>query len=131
MESALFVGDKFVSQFMALHMLILCAYKFLTAFGIKFGSDGSGLIKCRMIWKTQCIGDFFFLLLMRMFSSAALTASLDLRWHLMMVGYEAFILGKCTPFCNHVLSGSFASCLALFHLLSRKTSLFQLGFSLL
>lgn len=94
MEVALFVGDKFVSQFMALNMLLLCAYKFLTAFGIKFGSDGSGQVKCKMIWKAQCFGDMFILLLLRLFSTAALSASLDLRWHLMLVAYEAFILGE-------------------------------------
>lgn len=98
LAAALFVGDKFVSQFMALHMLILIAYKFLTAFGIKFGSDGSGEIKCRMIWKAQCLGDAFVLLLLRLFSAAALTASLDLRWHLMLVAYETFILGLYTWF---------------------------------
>ena len=94
MESVLFVGDKFASQFMALNMLILCAYKFLTAFGIKYGSDESGTVKCKMIWKVQCFGDLFVLFLMRIFSAAAVSASLDLRWHLMLVGYEAFILGE-------------------------------------
>jgi len=98
MEVALFVGDKFVSQFMALHMLILCAYKFLTAFGIKYGSDGGGQAKCKMIWKAQCIGNMSILFLLRLFSGAALSASLDLRWHLMMVGYEGFILGLYTWF---------------------------------
>lgn len=94
LEAVLFVGDKFASQFMALNMLILSAYKFMTAFGIKYGSDGSGSVKCKMIWKVQCAGDLFVLLLMRIFSAAALSASLDLRWHLMLMGYEAFILGK-------------------------------------
>lgn len=94
LEAALFVGDRFVSHLMALHMLVLVGYKFLTAFGIKYGNDGSGDIKCKMIWKAQCFGDLFVLLLLRLFSSAALSASLDLRWHLMLVGYEAFILGK-------------------------------------
>jgi hypothetical protein len=93
MEAALFVGDKFASQFMALNMLILIAYKFLTAFGIKYGSDGSGEVKCKMIWKAQCFGNAFVLLLLRIFSGAALSASLDLRWHLMCVAYETFILG--------------------------------------
>jgi hypothetical protein len=95
LEAAMYIGDKFVSQFMALNMLILCAYKFYSAFFVKFGSDGSGLIKCKMIWHAQCIGDVFILLLLRLFSSAALTASLDLRWHLMLVAYEGFILGEC------------------------------------
>ena len=94
LEAVLFVGDKFVSQFMALNMLIMSAYKFMTAFGIKYGSDGSGTVKCKMIWKVQCAGDLFVLLLMRLFSAAALSASLDLRWHLMLMGYESFILGE-------------------------------------
>lgn len=94
LEAALYIGDKFVSQFMALNILILCAYKFYSAFFIKFGSDGSGLIKCKMIWHAQCIGDVLILLMLRIFSSAALTASLDLRWHLMLVAYEGFILGE-------------------------------------
>jgi hypothetical protein len=34
------------------------------------------------------------LMLLRMFTPAAMTASLDLRWHLMMVAYEMFILCK-------------------------------------
>jgi hypothetical protein len=100
LEAALFSGDKFVSHFMALHMLILIGYKFLTAFGIKYGSDGSGLFKCKMIWKAQCLGNLFVLLLLRLFSQAALSASLDLRWHLMLVGYETFILGIFFVFRN-------------------------------
>ena len=91
--SALYVGDKFVSQFMALNVLILAIYKFLTAVGISYGSDGSGMPKARMIWKAQFIGDGLMLLLFRLFSQAALSASLDLRWHLMCVAYETFILG--------------------------------------
>ncbi|CAB9509269.1 expressed unknown protein [Seminavis robusta] len=93
LEAALYIGDKFVSQLMALNLLILCGYKFLTAFFIQFGSDGSGQVKCKMIWKAQCIGDMMLVLMMRLFSSAALSASLDFRWHLMLVAYEGFILG--------------------------------------
>jgi len=93
LESVLFVGDKFASHFMALNMLLCMAYKFLTAFSISYGSDGSGTVKCKMIWKIQCFGDLFILFFMRLFSAAAVSASLDLRWHLMLIGYESFILG--------------------------------------
>ena len=88
-----YVADKFLSQYMALHILILCAYKFISAFGVRYGSDGSGMVKSRMIWKAQAVGDALILFLFRLFSPAALTASLDLRWHLMFIAYATFILG--------------------------------------
>jgi hypothetical protein len=101
MASPLYIGDKFVSQIMALHILILCMYKFVTAFFIPYGHDGSGQIKCKMIWKVQAFGDALVVLLVRLFAPAALSASLDLRWHLMAFGYEMFILGMyyydCSP----------------------------------
>ena len=93
-SSSFHVGEKFLSQFLALHLLIMCAYKFATAIGIRFGSDGGGMIKCRMIWKAQALGNALLLFLLRLFAPAANTASLDLRWHLMCVAYECFILGK-------------------------------------
>jgi hypothetical protein len=91
--SAFFVADKYISQFLALNVLLACMYKFATAFGIHYGSDGGGLVKARMIWKVQFLGDALILLLFRLFAPAALSASLDLRWHLMCIGYESFILG--------------------------------------
>mmetsp|Transcript_28810 Transcript_28810/g.44288 ORF Transcript_28810/g.44288 Transcript_28810/m.44288 type:complete len:403 (+) Transcript_28810:3-1211(+) len=93
METALFVADKFLSQFMALNMLILCCYKFTTAYFIKYGIDGSGKQKCRMIWKSQTIGDSLILFMFRLFANAAFSASLDLKWHLMAMAYETFLLG--------------------------------------
>ena len=53
MEQTFFVGDKYLSQFMALNMLILCIYRFVAAFGIKFRNDGGGVAQARMIWKAQ------------------------------------------------------------------------------
>jgi hypothetical protein len=97
-ESPLYIGDKFVSQLMALHLLILCLYKFVTALSIRFGSDGSGKIKCKMIWRAQALGDGLLVFLMRLFAPAATSASLDLRWHLMSLAYETFILGKCSTY---------------------------------
>ena len=94
MESPLHIGDKFVSQLAALYMLILCLYKFATAFFIRYGKDASGEIKCRMIWKVQAISGCLVVFILRIFASASLSASLDLRWHLMCLAYETFILGK-------------------------------------
>lgn len=56
--------------------------------------DRWGVVSSRLIWKTQALGDLWLLMLVRMFTPAAMTASLDLRWHLMMVAYEMFILCK-------------------------------------
>ena len=95
MESPLFIGDKFMSQYAALHILILCLYKAVSAVFIRYGSDGSGVIQCRMIWKTQAVAEAMLLLVLRVFQPAAAYASLDLRWHLMVLGYETFILGAC------------------------------------
>lgn len=92
LEAPFFIGDKFIAQYAALNILIMCLYKFMTAV-TRFGSDGSGEIKCRMIWKTQAIGDACILFLLRLFTPAANSASLDLRWHLMSLAYETFILG--------------------------------------
>jgi len=93
MTAALYIGDKFVAQSMALHMLILCLYKIVASFFVRYGSDGGGAVKSRMIWKVQAISGALVLTLFRLFSLAAGSASLDLRWHLMMLAYETFILG--------------------------------------
>jgi hypothetical protein len=93
LSAPLYVGDKFVSQLMAVNILVLCLYKFVSAFMIRFGSDGSGAIKCRMIWQVQFLGDAFITFIFRLFTPAAGSASLDFRWHLMCLAYETFILG--------------------------------------
>jgi hypothetical protein len=94
MASALYVGDKFVSQLLGLNLLIMCLYKFVASFLVCYGSDGGGMVKARMIWKAQTLGNGLILFLFRLFSPAAVSASLDLRWHLMALAYEMFILGK-------------------------------------
>jgi hypothetical protein len=92
MEQAFFVGDKYMSQLMALNMLIICLYKFVAAFGIRYRNDGGGQVQARMIWKAQAIGSALIVYLFRLFANAASSASLDLRWHLMSLAYETFIL---------------------------------------
>lgn len=92
LAAPLFIGDKFMSQLMALHILILCLYKIVSGC-IRHGSDGSGLIKGKMMWKASALGNGFILLCFRLFAPAAASASLDLRWHLMVIAYETFILG--------------------------------------
>ncbi|CAJ1969472.1 unnamed protein product [Cylindrotheca closterium] len=93
MAATLHVGDKFASQLLAANMLLLCMYKFVSAFLIRYGSDGGGLVKAQMIWKSQAIGGATNLLLVRLFTSAATSASVDIRWHVMAIAYETFILG--------------------------------------
>jgi hypothetical protein len=93
MMAELYVGDKFLSQFMALNILLLCLFKFVSGFAIRYGSDGSGYVKARMIWTAQFFASALILFLFRLFTSAALSASLDLRWHLMVLAYETGVLG--------------------------------------
>lgn len=93
MERDFFVGEKFLSQFLALNMLLLCLFKFVGAFAIRYRNDGGGLIQSKMIWKSQALGSALILYLFRLFSPAAASASIDLRWHLMMLAYETLILG--------------------------------------
>ncbi|KAL3785147.1 hypothetical protein ACHAWO_011208 [Cyclotella atomus] len=102
LEAPLYAGDKFVSQLMGLYVFLCCIMKFASVIGWTKGSrsmgkgvqnvDRWGVVASRLIWKTMAMGDLSILMLLRMFTPAAQTASLDLRWHLMMVAYEMFIL---------------------------------------
>jgi hypothetical protein len=103
LEAPLFEGDKFVSQLLGLYLSLCCMIKLMSALGWGKGDrrlggveyvDRSGVTSSRMIWKAQAFGNTLVLGMLRFFTPAALTASLDLRWHLMMVAYEAFILCK-------------------------------------
>lgn len=94
LEAPLYIGDKFIGQLMALNIVICCVYKLVSAFAIRYGSDGGGLIKAKILWKGMFFADGLMLLVFRLFVSAALTASLDLRWHVMALSYETFILGE-------------------------------------
>lgn len=93
LEAPLYVGDKFVSQLAAVHILVLCLYKYVSTVAVRFGADGSGVIQSRMIWKGSFLGDTAILLCLRFFAHAATSASFDTRWHLVLVSYEAFIFG--------------------------------------
>lgn len=97
----LFAGDKFVSQLLGLYLSLGCMFKVCSAHGWSKGNrnmgklesvDRSGVISSRMIWKVQSLGNMLLLGMLRLFTPAAKSASLDLRWHLMLVAYEAFIL---------------------------------------
>jgi hypothetical protein len=101
LAAAMYIADKYLSQFMALNLLILCMYKFVSAFLVQYGSDGSGVVKTKMIWRAQFFGDGIVLLVVRLFASAARSASLDLRWHLMALAYETFIFGTYRCRCAH------------------------------
>ena len=124
LEAPLYAGDKFVSQLLGLYLTLCCILKFASVIGWTKGSrsmggtvenvDRWGVVASRLIWKTQAFGDMLILALFRMFTPAAQTASLDLRWHLMLVAYEMFILCKSTQWflclsCVHQLMYSFLS----------------------
>jgi len=93
LEAPLHVGDKFASQYAAISVLLTCLYKYASALTVRYGSDGGGLLQAKMIWKVQAVGDAALLFVVRTFAHAARSASLDLRWHLMCIAYETFILG--------------------------------------
>jgi len=101
LEALLFAGDKFAAQLLGTYLLLGCACKFASAWawskgGRRMGgiehAEGSGVVASKMIWKAQALGDMLILGMLRMFTPAAKSASLDLRWHLMLVAYEMFIL---------------------------------------
>uniref|UniRef100_A0A7S1BLB5 Uncharacterized protein n=1 Tax=Corethron hystrix TaxID=216773 RepID=A0A7S1BLB5_9STRA len=92
LEAPLFVGEKFLSRLYALHLILFCFMKFTTVFFVKVGRDGIGMDQCIFFWKIQSLFGFLVLFIVRLFVSAAKSASLDLRWHLMCLAYESFIL---------------------------------------
>eukprot|EP00804_Cyclotella_cryptica_P024033 CCRYP_007265-RA/>CCRYP_007265-RA protein AED:0.03 eAED:0.03 QI:196/1/1/1/1/1/3/1299/470 len=102
LEAPLYAGDKFVSQLMGLYLALCCMLKVTSAIGWIKGSksmggdldneDRRGVVSSKIIWKTQAFGDMLLLAMLRLFTPAAKSASLDLRWHLMFVAYEMFIL---------------------------------------
>ena len=92
MEAALHVGDRFASRLTALNVLLTCLFKVTSAFLVRVGKDGSGETKSRLIWRVQALGDGLITFVFRLFAMPASSASLDLRWHLMLLGYETFIL---------------------------------------
>jgi len=102
LEAPLFAGDKFIAQQLAMYLSLGCMFKMLSAWGWSKGNrsmgrgmenvDRSGVVSSKMIWKAQALGDMMMLGMLRMFTPAAKSASLDLRWHLMLVAYEMLIL---------------------------------------
>lgn len=104
LESPLYSGDKFMSQLMGMYFLLGCVWKFSSVCAWSKGNrnmestspenvDRHGVVSSKMIWKAQALGDMLILFMLRMFAPAAMSASLDLRWHLMTVAYEMVILG--------------------------------------
>mmetsp|Transcript_7806 Transcript_7806/g.8953 ORF Transcript_7806/g.8953 Transcript_7806/m.8953 type:complete len:391 (+) Transcript_7806:162-1334(+) len=92
-DAVFYIGDKFMSQMLALNLLILALYKFVSCFAIKYGSDGSGLQKTKLIWTSSAIAEMLVFFIFRLFAQTARSASWDMRWHLMCLGYEALLLG--------------------------------------
>jgi len=120
----LFAGDKFVSQLLGLYLSLGCMFKMLSSWGWSKGNrdmgkvksvDRSGVVSSRMIWKAQAIGNVLLLGMLRLFTPAAKSASLDLRWHLMLMSYEAFILCESVAFCTVVAQNMTTTSLSNIH----------------
>lgn len=88
-----YIGDKYVCQMAGLQLALLSLYKLLSSWTIRRGSDNKGEAAVRMIWKPSTIANLMLLFLLRIFASAAESASWNVRWHLMAVAYETFIVG--------------------------------------
>ena len=103
LEAPLYAGDKFVSQLCGMYLALCCMLKVASAICWLKGSrsmggldndERRGVVSSKIIWKTQAFGDMLVLSMLRLFTPAAKSASLDLRWHLMTVAYEMLILCK-------------------------------------
>jgi hypothetical protein len=92
-QAALYVGDKFIAQYMAIHLFVISITKLMSATTIRVGSDGrSGMIQAKILWQGATIANVLLMVVLRVFQPAAASASWDLRYALIVVGYETFVL---------------------------------------
>jgi hypothetical protein len=89
------IGDQYVCQLAGLQLTLLCLYKLLSSWTIRLGNDGgrTGLATARLVWQPAALANLLLLFLLRVFTSAATSASCHFRYHLMVLAYEAFIVG--------------------------------------
>jgi hypothetical protein len=92
MEALLLVGDKFMGQLLALHLLLVCMFKYVASLGLRLQADGRGRYQAKLLWQGAALTNVLIVFALRLFTPAAMSASLDLRWHLMALAYETFIL---------------------------------------
>jgi hypothetical protein len=89
-----YVGDQYVSRLAGLQLTLLCLYKLLSAWTIPLGPDGrSGAVTAGLVWKPAALANLLLLFQLRIFTSAAASASCHFRYHLMVLAYESFIVG--------------------------------------
>lgn len=94
LDAPLFVGDKFIAQYMAVNLMVISLAKMGAALFIRLGPDGRrGTQQAKLFWQGACLADAVLVFLLRVFTPAASSASCDLRYPLMAVAYETFILG--------------------------------------
>jgi hypothetical protein len=94
LDAPLFSGYKFISQLLAAHLLVLCLGKFISCTAVRLGNGRQrGAVQANILWQGATIANGFLLMVFRLFTPAATSASLDLRFALMALAYEAFILG--------------------------------------
>ena len=93
MDAPLYSGDLFVSQYLALHMIVSCAIKLLAATTVRLGKDGRrGTLRTKLIWQGMSVSNGLLMFVIRLFTPAAASVALDFRYILMALGYETFIL---------------------------------------
>ena len=84
--------DFKISQCLAAHVLVLCLAKYVST-TIRLGHDGRGLQQAKLFWQGACVANCALVFVLRLFTPAAASASWDLRYPLMAVAYETFMLG--------------------------------------
>jgi hypothetical protein len=93
--ASFYIGDLYVCQLAGLQLTLLCLYKLLSSYTIRLGNDGgrTGLATARLVWQPAAISNLLLLFQLRVFTSAAASASCHFRYHLMVLAYETFIVG--------------------------------------
>ena len=93
-NAPLFIGDKFISQLMAVHLVATSTAKLFSVLYIRLGADATrGKYQTKVLWQGTCLANAALMVVLRLFTPAAASASWDLRYHLMALGYETFMLG--------------------------------------
>lgn len=93
MSTMLYVGDKFVSQQLALNLLLLTMYKVVACVYIRYGADGRGKAQSQILfWKTSAIANGLLVFVFRTFCHTAGTVSIDFHLPILLLMYETGIL---------------------------------------
>lgn len=94
-DAHLYAGDKFISQLCAVQLLCVFLYTLVgSCGGVRYGADGSGpRVAAGLYWQAATLAHVCIFLVLRVFASAAVSASWNVQWHIMAWGYETFVVG--------------------------------------